>query len=39
MIVVVFLRGRLLFLSVSECNLEEFQTAVWKRKKERERER
>lgn len=28
-----------LFLSVSECNLEEFQTAVWKRKKERKGER
>lgn len=32
-------REVVLFLSVSECNLEEFQTAVWKRKKERERER
>lgn len=30
--------GVVLFLSVSEWNLGEFQTAVWKRKKERERE-
>lgn len=36
---VFFAREFVLFLSVSECDLAEFQTAVWKRKKERERER